>query len=92
MAESGNHTHIWSAPPQAAADLSETAFKYTVDDMIYIPTLDMMKDIDVHGSYWILCPYGYNYKMQRYMKNDGFVLHTNIDNTRGVRAAVRVKP
>ena len=92
MAESGNHTHIWSATRQAAADLSETAFKYTVDDMVFIPTLDMMKDIDVHGSYWILCPYGYNDKMQRYMKNDGFVLHTNIDNIRGVRAAVRVKP
>ncbi len=92
MAESGNHTHIWSATRDAAADLSETAYKYTVDDMVYIPTLDMMDTIDVNGSYWILCPYGYNEKMQRYMKNDGFVLHTNVDNVRGVRAAVKIKP
>ena len=30
-------------------------------------------------------------KMQRYMKNDGFILHTNVDNIDGVRAAVRIK-
>ena len=91
LAESGNHTHFWSATRNEVADLSETAYKYYVDDMVYIPTLDMMKDIDVNGSYWILCPYGYNDKMQRYMKNDGFILHTNVDNIYGVRAAVRVK-
>ncbi len=92
MAESGDHTHIWSATRDAAADLSETAYKYTVDDMVYIPTLDMMSTIDVNGSYWILCPYGYNEKMQRYMKNDGFVLHTNVDNVRGVRAVIKISP
>lgn len=92
LAESGDHTHFWSATRNEVADLSETAYKYYVDDMVYIPTLDMMKDIDVNGSYWILCPYGYNDKMQRYMKNDGFILHTNVDNIYGVRAAVRVKP
>lgn len=91
LAESGNHTHFWSATRNEVADLSETAYKYYVDDMVYIPTLDMMKDIDVNGSYWILCPYGYNDKMQRYMKNDGFILHTNVDNIYGVRATVRVK-
>ena len=91
LAESGNHTHFWSATRNEVADLSETAYKYYVDDMVYIPTLDMMKDMDVNGSYWILCPYGYNDKMQRYMKNDGFILHTNVDNIYGVRAAVRVK-
>ena len=32
-----------------------------------------------------------NDKMQRYMKNDGFILHTNVDNIDGVRAAVRIK-
>ena len=92
LAVSGDHTHFWSATRNEVADLSETAYKYYVDDMVYIPTLDMMKDIDVNGSYWILCPYGYNDKMQRYMKNDGFILHTNVDNIYGVRAAVRVKP
>ena len=91
LAESGNHTHFWSATRNEVADLSETAYKYYVDDMVYIPTLDMMEDIDVNGSYWILCPYGYNDKMQRYMKNDGFILHTNVDNIYGVRAAVRIK-
>lgn len=92
MAESGDHTHIWSATRGAAADLSETAYKYTVDDMVYIPTLDMMDTIDVNSSFWILCPYGYNEKMQRYMKNDGFVLHTNVDNARGVRAVIKISP
>lgn len=91
LAVSGNHTHYWSATRNEVNDLSETAYKYYVDDMIYIPTLDMMKTIDVHGSYWILCPYGYNDRMQRYMKNDGFILHTNVNNIRGVRAAVRIK-
>ena len=91
LAESGDHTHFWSATRKEVADLSETAFKHHVDDMIYIPTLSMMEDIDVNGSYWILCPYGYNDKMQRYMKNDGFILHTNVDNVYGVRAAVRIK-
>ncbi len=92
LAVSGNHTHYWRATRDDVADLSETAYKYYVDDMVYIPTLDMMKNIDVNGSYWILCPYGYNDKMQRYMKNDGFILHTNVDNINGVRAAVRIKP
>lgn len=68
LAVSGNHTHYWSASRDNVADLSETAYKYYVDDMVFIPTLDMMEAIDVNGSYWILCPYGYNDKMQRYMK------------------------
>ena len=92
MAVSGNHTHYWNATRSEVNDLAETAYKYYVDDMVYIPTLDMMQNIDVHGSYWILCPYGYNDAMQRYMKNDGFILHTNVDNIQGVRAALRIKP
>ncbi len=91
LAQSGNHTHFWNATRSEVADLSDSAYKYYVDDMVYIPTLDMMKTIDVNGSYWIMCPYGYNEKMQRYMKNDGFILHTNVDNIYGVRAAVRIK-
>jgi hypothetical protein len=91
LAVSGDHTHYWSATREEVNDLSETAYKYYVDDMVYIPTLDMMEDIDVSGSCWILCPYGYNDKMQRYMKNDGFIIHTNVDNVYGVRAAVRIK-
>ena len=66
MAVSGNHTHYWNATRSEVNDLAETAYKYYVDDMVYIPTLDMMQNIDVHGSYWILCPYGYNDAMQRY--------------------------
>ena len=60
LAVRGDHTHYWSATRSEVADLSESAYKYYVDDMVYIPTLDMMKTIDVRGSYWILCPYGYN--------------------------------
>lgn len=92
MAVSGDHTHYWNATRSEVDDLSETAYKYFVDDIVYIPTLDMMKTIDVNGSFWILCPYGYNEQMQRYMKNDGFILHTTVDNLHGVRAVVRVKP
>lgn len=91
LAKSGDHTHYWSATRNEVNDLSETAYKYYVDDIVYIPTLDMMESIDVNGSYWILCPYGYNDKMQRYMKNDGFILHTVVDNVYGVRAAVKVR-
>ena len=91
LAVSGTHTHYWRATRKTVADLSESAYKYYVDDMIYIPTLDMMKNIDVNGSYWILCPYGYNDKMQRFMHSDGYILHTNVDNKYGVRAAVRIK-
>ncbi len=92
LAVSGDHTHHWRATRKDVNDLSETAYKYYVDDMVYIPTLDMMEDIDVNGSYWVLCPYGYNDKMQRYMKNDGFILHTNVDNVHGVRPTIRIKP
>lgn len=90
LAESGDHTHYWSATRKEVNDLSETAYKYYVDDIVYIPTLSMMKDISASKAYWVLCPYGYNDKMQRYMTSDGFILHTNVDNTYGVRAAVRV--
>ena len=91
LAESGDHTHYWSATRGEVNDLSETAYKYYVDDIIYIPTLSMMRDIDVRGAYWVLCPYGYNDRMQRYMTSDGFILHTNVYNIYGVRAAVRIK-
>lgn len=91
LAESGDHTHYWCADRREVNDLAESAYKYYVDDMVFIPTLNMMETIDVKGSCWVLCPYGYNDKMQRYMKNDGFILHTNVDNIQGVRAAVRIK-
>ena len=91
LAVSGDHTHYWSATVGEVNDLGESAYKYYVDDIVYIPTLEMLGNIDVKGSYWVLCPYGYNDRMQRYMKNDGFVLHTNVDNVQGVRAAARIK-
>lgn len=92
MAVSGDHTHIWSATKESVDDLSETAYKYFVTDKVYIPTLDMMKNIDIHGSFWVLCPYGYNEAMQRFMQSDGYILHTLVSNTKGVRAVIRVKP
>ena len=91
LAVSGDHTHYWSATRNEVNDLSETAYKYYVDDIIYIPTLGMMKDMSASRAYWVLCPYGYNDRMQRYMNGDGFILHTNVDNIYGVRAAVRIK-
>lgn len=76
LAVSGDHTHYWSATRSEVADLSESAYKYYVDDMVYIPTLDMMKTIDVRGRIGFYAHTAYNDKMQRYMKNDGFILHT----------------
>ena len=49
----------------------------------------MLEDIDVKGSYWVLCPYASNDKMERYMKDDGFILHTNVTNKKGVRAVIK---
>ena len=70
LAVSGDHTH-WSATRVRLQTFRESAYKYYVDDMVYIPTLDMMKTIDVHSSYWILYHTAIMTKMQN-MKNDGF--------------------
>lgn len=89
LAVAGNHKHFWNFTRNKVADLSKTAYHYYLDDKVFIPTLDMINDIDVRGSYWVLCPYAGNDKMERYMKNDGFILHTDVANKKGVRAVIR---
>ena len=89
LAVSGDHPHYCNYTKKNVDDLSKTAYHYYLDDVVYIPTLDMMQTIDVNDNYWILCPYTNNDKMQRYMNNDGFILRTNVTNKRGVRAVVK---
>lgn len=89
LAVSGDHPHYCNYTKKNVDDLSKTAYHYYLDDVVYIPTLDMMRSIDVNDNYWILCPYTNNDKMQRYMNNDGFILRTNVTNKRGVRAVVK---
>lgn len=90
-AESGNHAHYWNFTRKQVNDMGSTAYRYTVRDRVYIPTLEMMRDTDARGSYWILCPYTSNSFLQRYVNNDGFILHTDVSANHGVRAVIRVK-
>ena len=90
-AEDGDHAHYWNFTRSLLNDMGESAYHYTVEDKVYIPTLDMMKDIDAPDSYWILCPYTSNDYMQRFLNRDGFGLHTDVRNEQGVRAVIRVK-
>lgn len=89
LAVAGDHTHYWNYTRSQVDDLAKTAYHYYLEDKVFIPTLDMLEDIDVKGSYWVLCPYANNDKMERYMKNDGFILHTNVTNEKGVRAVIK---
>ncbi len=88
-AAAGNHAHYWNYTRELVGDLSKTAYHYYLDDSVFIPTLDMMEDINVPDEYWILCPYTGNGYMERFMNNDGFVLHTDVRNEKGVRAVIR---
>lgn len=89
LAVAGNHTHYWNFTKDRVADLSKTAYHYYLEDWVYIPTLDMLDKLNNRGSYWVLCPYAGNDKMERYMKYDGYILHTNVDNIKGVRAVIK---
>ena len=51
----------------------------------------MIEEVGFKESYWIMCPYTSNDYMARVMNSDGFVLHTDVKNERGVKAAVRIK-
>jgi hypothetical protein len=89
LSVAGNHTHYWNFTKDRVSDLSKTAYHYYLEDKVYIPTLDMLENVKSAGSYWVLCPYAGNDKMERYMKYDGFVLHTNVNNVKGVRAVIK---
>ena len=88
-AVAGDHTHYWNFTRKYADDLSKTAYHYYVEDYVYIPTVDMLKNISGHKQYWVLCPYASNTTMGRFVNGDGFVLHSSVNNTKGVRAVIR---
>lgn len=89
LAVSGDHAHYWNFTKDRVGDLSKTAYHYYLEDSVYIPTLDMLERLGSGSSYWVLCPYAGNEKMERYMKYDGYILHTSVDNTKGVRAVIK---
>lgn len=89
FAVAGDHAHYWNFTKNRVGDLSKTAYHYYLEDSVYIPTLDMLERIGTRDSYWVLCPYAGNDKMERYMKYDGYILHTSVDNTKGVRAVIK---
>lgn len=91
LAADGDHTHFWNFTREQVGDLSETAYHYYLEDKVYLPTLDILDDIRVNGQSWILCPYAANGYMERYINSDGFVLHTDVENSRGVRAVIKIK-
>lgn len=90
-AADGSHSHYWNFTRSLVSDLSDTAYRYYPEDYVFLPTLDMMKTIDVPDSYWILCPYTSNTTMERFMNRDGFILHTDVRNKKGVRAVIRTE-
>lgn len=89
-AESGSHAHYWSFTRKSANDMGDTAYSYTVADKVFLPAPDILEDIGVPGAYWILCPYTSNDHMQRFVNGDGFVLHTDVGEEKGVRAAILI--
>ncbi len=89
VAVAGDHVHYWNFTRENADDLEKTAYHYYVEDYVYIPTLDMLENMSGHKPYWVLCPYGNNTTMERFVNNDGFVLHTSVSNAKGVRAVIR---
>ena len=91
LAVSGDHAHYWNFTKKTVNDLSETAYRCYVEDKVFIPTPGMLGETDINGSYWVLCPYGSNSYMERYMKSNGFILHTNVKNKKGVRAVLKCR-
>lgn len=85
----GDHTHYWNFTKKGASNLSKTAYHYYLDDYVYLPTLDMLTGIGGKDDFWVLCPYGNNTFMERFVNHDGFVLHTGVNNKKGVRAVIR---
>lgn len=88
-AETGDHSHYWNFTVDMVGNLSGTAYRYSVDDIVTIPTLDILKNIGAGSDYWVLCPYTSNDHMVRFMNDDGFVLHTDVKKELGVRAVIR---
>lgn len=91
LSVAGDHTHFWNFTRRQVADLAETAYHYYPEDKVFLPTLDILEDISVSTKSWVLCPYAANDYMERYMNDDGFVLHTDVSNEMGVRPTMRVR-
>lgn len=87
----GNHAHYWNFTPSLVYDMGESAYYNYTEDLVFIPTLSMLGDLGVGDTYWIMCPYTSNDYMARFMNSDGFILHTDVKNEHGVRAALRIK-
>lgn len=87
----GNHAHYWNFTPSLVYDMGESAYFNYTEDFVFIPTLSMIGDLNNKEAYWIMCPYTSNDYMERFMNSDGFILHTDIKNENGVRAALRIK-
>lgn len=87
----GDHAHYWNYTPGMVYDMGGTAYHNHTEDMVFMPTLTMLKDISAKEDYWVMCPYTSNDNMARYMANDGFILHTDVANEKGVRAVIRIK-
>jgi hypothetical protein len=90
-ATEGNHAHYWNFTRSLVGDMSESAYRHNITDTVYIPTLDMIENDVLPGSYWIMCPYTGNDTMMRFMNKDGFILHTDVRTEKGVRAVMRIK-
>lgn len=87
----GNHAHYWNFTPSLVYDMGETAYYNHTEDWVFMPTLTMLNEISVPEDYWVMCPYTSNDYMARYMADDGFILHTDVKNEKGVRAVIRIK-
>lgn len=89
-AEAGDHAHYWNYTRSMAAEKSGTAYHYYLDDRVFIPTIDMAAELDAPDGYWVMCPYCGNEQMERFVNDDGFVLHADVRNEKGVRAVIRL--
>lgn len=90
-AEGGNHAHYWNFTKSLVYDMGDTAYYNYTEDMVFMPNLMSVKDISVEEDFWVMSPYTANDYMARYMNDDGFILHTDVRNEKGVRAMIRIK-
>lgn len=91
IADGGDHAHFWNFTKKLVNDMGDTAYYNYTEDKVFIPTLNMLNYITVPDSYWVMCPYTSNGFMERFMNEDGFILHTDVRNEKGVRAVIRIE-
>ena len=93
LAEGGNHLHFWTPVPQHSADLADTAYFYTPEDLVYLPTIEQVTEIRgrVGGAFWLSTPYAAEGAMVRQVEPDGFVLRKDANRQSGVRPVICIK-